>query len=309
MQADPLSGAAGVGGTAGVGTTPDMAAGTGMTADAGTPDTTPAGPKNGDPSKPIVTLDSIPCGGSRSGTQEIGGREVTVDYPCDKHEGAHVTVILNLHGTLIGGAPYLYQHAYFSAHRFVDSHNLIVLTPRSVSKASLGAQWGNTDNGEDVPHLLAVIEWAYSAFAKFQIRALWVGGHSWGARFISGTEHPVGEPFACHPMLEHKMKGVIGMSHLRTPIACANRLSLISTRGQEEELALPDHTVVAMEHGCMTPMKGPEKIGNNDYRYFEGCDQGWVYEDYEMLGKGHTDNMDQEVVKKILDAIKSTEGP
>jgi hypothetical protein len=29
--------------------------------------------------------------------------------------------------------------------------------------------------------------------------------------------------------------------------------------------------------------------------------------DYEMLGKGHTDNMEPDVVKKTLDAIESTE--
>jgi hypothetical protein len=148
-KAEPPSGASGAGGTtqgtAGAGPSTDMAAGTGMTGAAGSPGTPPsAGPKNGDPNKPIVAIDGLPCGASRSGTQKIGGRDVTVDYPCDKHEGAHVTVILNLHGTLIGGASYLYQHAYFSAHSFVDSHNLIVLTPRSVSEppsARSGATW------------------------------------------------------------------------------------------------------------------------------------------------------------------------
>jgi hypothetical protein len=283
------------------------AAGNGAAGSAGMPPDA-SGPEDGDPSTPIVAIDGIPCGPSMAGlgggNHQIGGRSLIVDYPCDKHEGAHVTVILNLHGTLIGGAPYSYQHAYFSAHRFVNSHNLIVLTPQSVSTASFGAQWGNMDNGEDVPHLLEVIDWAYTAFAKFQIRGLWVGGHSWGAGFAASTLG--GGPFACHPMLEDKVKGAIGMSRLGMP-SCASRLSLIATRGETENIALLDQSDVAMGHGCMTPMQGPEAVGNNEYRHFAGCSPGWVHEDYHMLGKGHIDSMDAEVVEKIVDAIKSTE--
>jgi hypothetical protein len=277
---------------------------------AGTPSMQPpaTGPKDGDPSKPVVAIDGIPCGPSMAafggGNYEIGGRKLIVDYPCNKHEGAQVTVILNLHGTLIMGAPFSYQHAYFSAHRFVDSHNLIVLTPQSVSTASSGAQWGNMDNGADIPHLLAVVDWAYTAFAKFQIRGLWVGGHSWGAAFVTAAAG--GGPFACNPMLGDKVKGAIGMSRLSMP-SCASRLSLIATRGEMENIALLDQNNVAMGHGCMTPMKGPEAVGNNEYRYFAACSPGWAHEDYMMTGKGHIDNMDQEVVKKIVDAIKATE--
>ena len=300
VQAGAAAGASGSGATAG----------TGAAGSAGAAGMPPAasGPKDGDPSKPIVAIDGIPCGPSQAGLAggnfEIGGRKLIVDYPCEKHEGAHVTVILNLHGTLIMGAPYSYQHAYFSAHRLVNSHNLIVLTPQSVSTASFGAQWGNMDNGQDLPHLLAVIDWAYTAFAKFQIRGLWVGGHSWGAGFVAAALG--GGPFACHPMIADKVKGAIGMSRLAMP-SCASRLSLIATRGEMENIALLDQNSVAMGHGCMTPMQGPEALGNNEYRHFAGCSPGWVHEDYNMLGKGHIDNMDPEVVEKIVNAIKSTE--
>jgi hypothetical protein len=267
-----------------------------------------SGPVDGDPSAPIVSVDGIACGPSMAGlgggNHEIGGRRLIVDYPCDKHEGAHVTIILNLHGTLISGAPYSYQHGYFSAHRFVNSHNLIVLTPQSVSTASFGAQWGNMDGGQDVPHLLEVIDWAYTTFAKFQIRGLWVGGHSWGAAFVTASLG--GGPFACHPMLEDKVKGAIGMSRLSMP-SCASRLSLIATRGETEEIALLNQDSVAMGHGCMTPVQGPEAVGNNEYRHYAGCDPAFVHEDYMMTGKGHIDSMDMEVVQSIVEAIKSTE--
>ncbi|MDD9945770.1 MAG: hypothetical protein OXU20_32300 [Myxococcales bacterium] len=285
------------------------------TVDATAPmDEDPLGPVDGDPTSPVVELDDVPCRneGSSAGPQRnainatIDGRQLVVDYPCGKHEGAHMTLVLNLHGTLIGGASFLYQRGYFPAYRLVHSHNLIVMTPQSVSRASLGAQWGNSDNDEDVPHLLALIDWAYTAFAKFQIRGLWIGGHSWGARFISGDQHPFGMPFACHPMLEDKVKGVIAMSRLRMP-DCADRLSLISTRGEDEEIPLLDQSAPAATHGCDLPMQGPQSIGDNEFRHFQGCDPGWLHDDYHMLEKGHIDAMDDELVLHMIERIKATE--
>lgn len=285
-------------------------------ADTGVPDAGAAasGPKNGDPSKPVVQAEGVPCrmstggtiggGGLGSPNAMVGGRELIVDYPCGKHEGAHMTVILNLHGTLIGGAPWQYQRGYFSAYRFVDSHNLIVVHPRSVSTAPSGAQWGNMDNGQDLPHLVAVVDWIYKAFAKFQIRGLWVAGHSWGSGFA--TSRLGGGPLACNAMLADKVKGAVGMSNLAVP-ACASKLSLIGTRGETENLRMADQSPVAQGHGCTTPLKGPEMVGNNERRYYEGCQPGWVHEDYHMLGKGHIDSIDQEVVKQIVTSIKSTE--
>jgi hypothetical protein len=96
------------------------------------------------------------------------------------------------------------------------------------------------------------------------------------------------------------------MSRLAVP-PCAERVAMIGTRGSEEDIALLDQDAVAMQHGCDLPMKGPEMIGNNEYFFYDGCDPGFVHEDYNMLGKGHIDSMDAEVVLKIVESIKSTE--
>ena len=285
------------------------------TGDGGGSTNTPAtGPLNGDPTKPVVMAEGVACrmagagggsfGGLGSPNATVGGRDMIVDYPCGKREGAHMTIVLNLHGTLIGGAPWQYQRGYFSAYRFVDSHNLIVLHPHSVSMAPSGAQWGNMDGGADLPHLLAVIDWAYKTFSKFQIRGLWIGGHSWGAAFAVGRAG--GGPLVCNAAIKDKVKGGIGMSRLSIP-SCASSLSLIATRGETENIPFLEQSTVAMGHGCTVPVKGPVMLGNNERRYYEGCQPGFVHEDYNMLGKGHTDSMDQEVVKSIVDAIKSTE--
>jgi hypothetical protein len=84
---------------------------------------------------------------------------------------------------------------------------------------------------------------------------------------------------------------------------------MISTRGQEEDIPLLDQSSVAMGHGCTTPADGPEMLGNNKYLHFSGCNKGWAHEDYEMLGKGHIDNIDPEIVQHIIETIKSTELP
>jgi hypothetical protein len=313
------AGAATQGGTATVRDAGGGAVPGGSGADGGTPggSTPPApltGDKNGDPAKPVVMAEGVACraaggagGGAAAGlgspNAKVGDRDLIVDYPCGKHEGAHMTVILNLHGTLIMGAPWQYQRGYFSAYRFVDSHNLIVVQPHSVSTASAGAQWGNMDNGMDEPHLLAVVDWVWKTFSKYQLTGLWVGGHSWGAAYATGGR--VGKGFVCHDAFKDKARGAIGMSGAGIP-PCIDRVSLISTRGGMENIALLDQTAAAMKHGCMTPIKGPDAVGNNERRWFD-CGGKWVHDDYLMTGKAHTDFMDQEVVKKIVETIKATE--
>ena len=271
------------------------------------------GPKNGDPNAPVVELPDVPCrqasalSGTRGGSSlnaTIDGRELAIDYPCGKHEGAHMTVIVNLHGTLIGGAPFLYQRSYFSAYRYADSHNLIVIHPQSASRTSFGAQWGNDDDGTDLPHLIAVMNWVYESFSKFNLRSTWIAGHSWGAVYAEGA---YGRPgFVCNEMFQDQFKGVVGLSYIAPP-PCAERVSMIGTQGEEEDFDQLDQGPIAQMHGCDPEMKGPERVGNNERYYWDGCDPGWVHEDWNMLGKGHIDAMDAEVVQHIIEKIKSTE--
>lgn len=270
-----------------------------------------SGPKDGDPAAPELAIDGVPCraAGSTSGgfglgatNLNIGGRDLVLDYPCGKHEGAQLTFILNLHGTMTTENLKLYQRGYFSAHRFVSSHNLIIATPKTVSPMG---QWGNQDNGQDEPHLLAVIAWVYEKFAKANVRSMWVGGHSWGGMYSAGLG-TFRKGFVCHDAITDKVKGVVAMSGGSLPV-CAERVSLITTRGGNENIMLVDQSAAAMKHGCTLPLVGPEPVGNNQHRYFAGCTGGFAHEDYVMTGKGHTDAMDVEVVQKIVESIKAAE--
>jgi hypothetical protein len=251
---------------------------------------------------PAAGLDAFVAGtgipGPGTPNLQIGGRDVVLSYPCDKREGAHVTFILNLHGTMPEETLKLYQHGYFSAHKLVTSHNLIVATPRSVSAAG---QW---DNGapEDIPHLYDVVDWVYEHFgSKFQITGMWLAGHSWGSMFA--------KRFVCDPMFVDKIRGVVGQSGGPTGPACGDRISQIHTAGELEGGAAlnPDQSAVAAAHGCdaMAPIMD---IGNGQMLYnWPNCDPGWVHFNFVMGGHEHITAIDDPVVLYIVEGIKSTE--
>jgi hypothetical protein len=254
----------------------------------------PAGPKDGDPSRPVVAIANIPCGprpsllGLTETNAKIGSRDVHVAYPCNKHEGAPVTFVLNLHGTMPTENLKLYQVAYFSINTLVDSHNIITVAPKSVV-----SQWGNGDGGADEPHLREVIAWVYETFGKLDIRGMWVGGHSWGAMYTS--------TFGCKAELADKVKGLIIMSGLETLPSCAARVAVIDTVAEDDIAGPMDQKMVPAQHGCAAPQE--IKLGNNEQTLWPDCQPGFVHANYFMLGKGHADYMDAEVVESIADLI------
>ena len=261
----------------------------------------PAGPEDGDPNAPIVAVPNLACGGT-VGLGPLGGpnhkiddRDMIVTYPCMKHAGAPMTFILNLHGT----TPlelHFYQHGYFSAHQFTASHNLIIVTPSSVVQ-----QWGNGDNGQDEPHLMKIIEWVYATFhgeGKFDIRSMWVGGHSWGGGYTAR--------FGCKPELADKVRGLILMSGGGVSgfggAACANKVSVIISTAEGDGRMPSDQMAVATGHGCGAAMM--KTFLMNDETFWPDCDPGFVHANYYMRGKEHATSMDRETVESIVDWIK-----
>lgn len=257
------------------------------------PPATPPGPDDGDPSQPVIAIPNIACGPGRvlglpQPNVMIGGRGVHVAYPCNKHKGAPATFILNLHGTMPTENIKLYQVGYFSAHNLVDSHNLIMVAPKAV-----GSQWGNGDNGADQPHLMEVIEWVYDTFKDFDIRAMWVGGHSWGSAYTAR--------FGCSAELADKVKGLILMSGGGSA-TCQSKISLIISMAEGDGRMPTDQSSLASSHGCMAAKK--EMILMNDYTHWDECMPGYVHANYYMLGKQHETFMDADVVKSIADLVK-----
>ncbi len=263
---------------------------------AGTTAPPPAGPEDGDPSGPIVAAPGVPCGpnpslfGLTTTNVTIGGRGVHVAYPCNKHKGAPVTFILNLHGTMPTEDLKVYQVAYFSANNLVDSHNFITAAPKAI-----GSQWGNGDGGADLPHIMEVIDWVYSTFADFDIRGMWVSGHSWGAMYSTN--------FACSAAVEDKVVGAMLESGSGMAPACASRISVISSAAETDIGPVINQGGTPASHGCGAELAS--MVGNNNETYWPNCDLGFTHANYLMLGKGHSDYMDAEVVTRIGDLIKA----
>ncbi len=305
----PDTGGASTGGsaTAGTGGTPDTggastggsaAAGTGGTPDTGGTSTggSPAGPEDGDPNAP-VSIPEFACGGPVGSvwvappSYQIDGRDLVVTYPCNKGAGAPMTFFLNLHGTT-PLEQHLYIYDYFSIDQYAESHNMIVVTPNSVVE-----QWGNGDDGLDEPHLMAVIDWVYETFdgeGKFDIRGMWVGGHSWGAMYTS--------TFACKEELADKVVGAFPMSGMGRQLSCADRISVISSAAEDDIGPVIDQGDVPASNGCGAPVES--QIGENVETLWSDCNPGFVYANYFMLGKDHSSPIDDSVVERIADLIK-----
>jgi len=222
-------------------------------------------------------------------------RPMIVTYPCEKHAGAPATFILNLHGTT-PVEQHFYQHGYFSAHTFAASHNLIIVTPSSVVQ-----QWGREDDGKDEPHLMKIIDWVYANLngaGKFNIKSMWVGGHSWGGGYTAR--------FGCKPELADKVKGLIMMSGGSisgfSGAACASKVAVIMTTAEGDGSMPGDQTMLATTHGCDAGQS--QMILNNVHSFWAGCDPGFVHANYYMIGKEHATSMDKAVVESIVNWIK-----
>jgi hypothetical protein len=261
---------------------------------------------DGDPSAPVVSVPGVTCGKARGfgigmPNVKITDRDVYVSYPCNKHEGASMTFLLLLHGTMPTEEQKLYIVGYFGASSYLDDHNLIIAAPKAI-----GSQWGNSDNGQDLPHLYDVVNYVYTNFAKYNIKSMWVDGHSWGGIYA--------KQFVCDSMLQDKVKGVIDMSGGASAPKCADRISQIHTIGEMELMGKPDSTAfpnqstAATGHHCDMALAGPEMIATNArYYHHPNCPATWVHSDYVNIGKAHADFIDAPVVLHILDWIKSTD--
>jgi pimeloyl-ACP methyl ester carboxylesterase len=247
-----------------------------------------------------VQVSGVACGGVLDANLkppfvELGGRQVYIDYACNKAPGTPTTFILNLHGTMGLEDGKIYQRGYLPSYQFVDSHDFIVATPKSVV-----SQWGNGDGGQDLPHLLETVEWVYSAFAELDIRQMWVVGHSWGA-FYART-------FVCRSEFEGRAAGVVLMSGGSSAPSCGERLSIIGTVGETDIVAGEvDQSAAAAAHGCAG--SATHSVGNTTVTAWPNCTERWVHRNYFMHGKGHGFSPDDwpepVMIEDLVDAIRS----
>jgi poly(3-hydroxybutyrate) depolymerase len=250
---------------------------------------------------PLV-IDGLRCGGTlddklSSPYTMITDRKVFIDYPCDLEKGSPVTFVLNLHGTQSVEDGKHYIREYNKLGENAQKYNFVVATPNAI-----GSQWGNGDNGQDAPHLADVVEWVYSSFSGYDIKQMWVTGHSWGAAYSLS--------FVCKPEYEEKIRGLLFMSGGASLPACADRLSIIATVGETDIVpGQPDQSTIAAGHGC--DARSERMMGQDNVSEWANCDRGWVHQDYLMLGKGHgfdpRDWPDTDMTTAIAEAIHATQ--
>jgi hypothetical protein len=290
----PTAGDGAVGGGSSEATT----GGTPSAGGSGTGGMAPSGPEDGDLSAPVA-IPEVECGGpggggfGASGNHQIDGRDMIVTYPCNKGAGAPMVFFLNLHGTT-PVEQHFYIHNYFKIHNYSESHNIIVVSPSSVVE-----QWGNDDGGEDEPHLMKIIDWIYESFDgddKFDIRGMWVGGHSWGAMYTS--------TFACLDELADKVVGAFPMSGTGRQLSCADRISVLSSAAEDDVGPVIDQGEVPASNGCGAPTES--QIAENVETFWPDCDPGFVYATYFMLGKTHNSAIDDIIVERVANLIKDT---
>jgi hypothetical protein len=306
------TGGSGIGGSGTGGSGTGGASGAGAGGSGGTAGSPPNGPADGDPSKPMVSIPGVPCGvpmvsySRLPPTVKIGGRDVVVTYPC-AHEGAQVTFLFTLHGTLQDAQKIPFTMTSGPFYRLTDSHNIIYVLPKAI-----GTQWGRSDNGQDLPHLYEVVDWVYTTFGqKFNIRSMWAQGGSWGAAYLSST-------FACDAKFESRLKGVRMVVGGGCP-RCSDRLACIVAQ-QELEIGggmqmTPDARNAAADraniatfatgHGCKAKM-GPTDVGNTKYWSWPDCRPGFVHSYYLAPGQ-HADPWDPVAIEKTTQEMKSIE--
>ena len=260
----------------------------------------------------MVSIPGVKCGvpqvsyATLPPTVKIGNRDVVVTYPC-AHEGAQVTFLFTLHGTLQDAQKIPFTMTSGPFYRLTDSHNLIYVLPKAI-----GTQWGNGDNGQDLPHLYEVFDWVYATFGtKFNIRSMWAQGGSWGAAYLSST-------FACDPKFESKLRGVRMVVGGGCP-RCSNRLACIVAQQEleknggtamtpEQRNAVSDAANIApyaTMHGCGAKM-GPTDVGNTKYWSWPNCNAGFVHSYYLAPGQ-HADPWDPIAIEKTTQEMKSIE--
>ncbi|HEY6561170.1 MAG TPA: hypothetical protein VI072_28050 [Polyangiaceae bacterium] len=240
-----------------------------------------------------VAVPGVACGPSTTYNLNLKGGapaadvpgSVVVAYPCDKPAGTPATFVLNLHGTMPTEGGKFYQHVYFGAYKHVNEKNFIVASPKAVT-----SQWENPAAGTDRAHLFDVIRWVkdnLGGTGKFDIRNMWVVGHSWGSVFTNN--------FVCDANLAIPAAGAVLMSGAGLP-PCADRISVLATQGENDipGLGVPDQTAIAAAHGCdaqrtydiLYPRPDGTE-GRNVVTEWPNCDAKWVHKNYVMMGKGH----------------------
>jgi poly(3-hydroxybutyrate) depolymerase len=253
------------------------------------------------------------------------GRSFFLDYPCGLAAGDPVTFILNVHGT---AAPANWHRHYFPAHDYKDELRLVVATPqaRGDSKQTrMAQQWGDD---VDLDYVRAVVDQVWATFSELDIARFWLVGHSQGGGYV--------QRLVCSEGFRDRVDGVVALAG-GYPGARGElpecEFSFILETGSEDSIGnrVPERAPWAEHLQCGERVRrddvvdtkagyvwdtrdredpfpgwgGPPGPGTAELYEYPGCKDGRVVADVVRLGKGHTEGIEPEITKRILELMLS----
>ena len=234
------------------------------------------------------------------------GRKFFLDSPADLREGEEVTFLLNLHG---GGSSGQWQHNYFPAKDYVETHRLVVATPSAATKEPV-ARWVA---GADDEHLRNIVEMVFARFGP-SVRAFWLVGHSQGGMTSNRLLHDRWWSDRVDGWLSLS-GGRIGRPE-RAPNAGPPRRPGDGARFRPEPPATPEADF-SFIYAVGEPRWGEEgtkewglqpRPGAAEVYVFPDAAGGRVIADVVRLDKGHTEGLEPRVTEQIIQLLVSAPG-
>jgi pimeloyl-ACP methyl ester carboxylesterase len=274
---------------------------------------------------------------------EKTGRKFYLDDPDDLEPGEDVTFILNLHG---GGSVGAWQRAYFPASDFTNSHRLVVATPSCATKEPFRRWVGEADDAHLHNIVEAVLAkynvrsfWlaGHSQGGMTSNRLLaddrffrdcvdgWLslsGGRIGPAERAPGFGPPL-PPGATRPPIRFDPPG---------PPDCD--ISFIFAVGEHEIVSLPETSPWAEKYGAGARVRQPDVFdtvggqihdttreaystkgwglkpgpGTAEVFVYPAARDGRVIADVVRLDKGHTEGLEPNIMKTLIDLMVSAPG-
>ncbi|WP_155802558.1 alpha/beta fold hydrolase [Ponticaulis koreensis] len=271
-------------------------------------------------------------------------RNYYLDYSCDLREGDPVTIVLNLHG---GGSYGNWQRHYFPILDHIDDYNLIVATPNSpiqfwretddahlegivtnlideIGAENINSFWmaGHSQGGMTSRRLICTDFYADKVDGFLSLS----GGRVSRSQLSPNFYRPGPDDTGPRPPREPRV-----LPPEEFPIC---EFSHINTNGELEIVELPDTSEWADRLGCDARIREDDVIdtepgyvydgsaqrvpnpvwgllprgGTSEVFVYPNCDGGRIVADVIRLDKGHTEGLEPEVTRTIVELMMSAEG-
>jgi hypothetical protein len=269
----------------------------------------------------------VTCGGVISETGNVvepnTGRPFFLDYSCGLESGQDAIFILNVHGI---GSNANWQRHYFPAFEYKDEYDLILASGKSVG-TSFSAD-------ADDEYVRGMIDYVAEAFSDVNL-VFWVAGHSAGGgasrSWMCGESALRDRVVGSISLAGGRLGGSGGRGGGGGGPDCGEFSHIYST-GDQDALGgnpVPTTSTVAEALGCDVRIRHPDIVdehaghvwdsrdreppfpgwggearpGTTESYEFPNCRDGRVVADFIRLDKGHTEGLEPDVTRAIVELV------